>query len=122
LPKNPKKVKIYYLEFLYLIRYFRNEISFLKIIKLVLKLVKGTVKWFNSRKGYGFINSAEGTDVFVHYSALSGKDDEYKTLNENDKVEFDVVEGQKGPQASNVIVTEKAPPTPYNKGRRNKRF
>jgi len=73
-------------------------------------LVKGTVKWFNSRKGFGFINSEEGNDVFVHYTALSGGEDEYLTLNENDKVEFDVTEGQKGPQASNVVVTEKAPP------------
>jgi len=87
---------------------------------LVLKLVKGTVKWFNSRKGYGFISSEEGNDVFVHYSALSGGDDEYKTLNENDKVEFDVVDGQKGPQASNVVVTEKAPRQYGN--RRNFRY
>ena len=80
--------------------------------------MKGTVKWFNSRKGYGFISSEEGQDVFVHYTALSGNDDEYKTLNENDKVEFDVVDGQKGPQASNVIVTEKAPQQfgSYNRG------
>ena len=76
---------------------------------MVLNLVQGTVKWFNSRKGYGFINSEEGADVFVHFSALTGNDDEYKSLNENDKVEFDVSEGQKGPQASNVVVTEKAP-------------
>ncbi len=76
---------------------------------MVLNLTKGTVKWFNSRKGYGFISSEDGTDVFVHFSALSGGDDEYKTLNENDKVEFEVTEGQKGPQASNVVVTEKAP-------------
>jgi len=59
-------------------------------------LTTGTVKWFNSRKGFGFINSEDGTDVFVHYSALAGGDDEYKTLNENDKVEFEVTEGQKG--------------------------
>jgi CspA family cold shock protein len=85
---------------------------------LVLKLVTGTVKWFNSRKGFGFINSEDGTDVFVHFSALAGGDDEYKTLNENDKVEFEVTEGQKGPQASNVVVTEKAPPSfnSYNRG------
>jgi len=92
---------------------------------LVLKLVKGTVKWFNGRKGYGFINSEEGNDVFVHYSALAGEGDEYKTLNENDKVEFDVTEGQKGPQANNVVVIEKAPRqhNPYNKGgRRDYRF
>ena len=86
--------------------------------------MQGTVKWFNSRKGYGFINSEEGNDVFVHYSALGGSDDEYKTLNENDKVEFDVVDGQKGPQASNVIVTEKAPESenPYRQGRSGFRY
>ena len=76
-----------------------------------MKLVKGTVKWFNSRKGFGFINSEEGSDVFVHFSALSGDDDEYKTLNENDEVEFEVTPGEKGPQASNVVVTKKAPPS-----------
>ncbi len=87
-------------------------------------MVKGTVKWFDSRKGFGFIDSEEGDDVFVHYSALSGDGDEYKSLNENDKVEFDVVEGQKGPQASNVVVTEKAPPqiNSYNKGGRRDRY
>jgi len=81
-------------------------------------LVKGTVKWFNSRKGFGFINSEEGNDVFVHFSALAGDEDEYKTLNENDEVEFEVTEGQKGPQASNVVVTKKAPPQlgSYNRG------
>jgi len=72
-------------------------------------LVKGTVKWFNSRKGYGFITSEEGTDVFVHFSTIQAEGDEFKSLNENDKVEFDIVEGQKGPQASNIVVTEKAP-------------
>jgi CspA family cold shock protein len=76
---------------------------------LVLILTSGTVKWFNGRKGYGFITPEEGADVFVHYSALSGSADEYKTLNENDKVEFDTVEGQKGLQATNVVITEKAP-------------
>ncbi|MEJ2278473.1 MAG: cold-shock protein [Candidatus Lokiarchaeota archaeon] len=84
-------------------------------------MAKGTVKWFNSRKGYGFISSEEGEDVFVHYSAIKGEDDEYKTLNENDKVEFEVVEGKKGPQASEVVVTERAP-RQYNKGRRGFRF
>jgi CspA family cold shock protein len=72
-------------------------------------LVKGTVKWFNSRKGFGFISSEEGNDVFVHYSAISKKGDEYASLNENDEVEFEVTEGQKGPQATNVVVTKKAP-------------
>ena len=80
---------------------------------MVIKLVKGTVKWFNSNKGFGFINSEEGNDVFVHFSAIVGDDDEneQKTLNENDKVEFDVVQGEKGPQATNVVVTLKAPPS-----------
>ncbi len=91
---------------------------------MVLNLAKGTVKWFNSRKGFGFINSEDGTDVFVHFSALAGGDDEYKTLNENDKVEFEVTEGQKGPQASNVVVTEKAPPQldSYSRGGRRNRY
>ncbi len=103
---------------------FKIKRIFLTINNLVLKLAKGTVKWFNSRKGFGFINSEEGTDVFVHYSALSGGENEYKSLNENDKVEFDVVDGQKGPQASNVVITEKAPPqfNSYNKGGRRNRY
>ena len=79
-------------------------------------MVKGTVKWFNRRKGDGFINSEEGNDIFVHYTALAGREDEYLTLNEMDKVEFDIVEGQKGPQASNVVVIEKAPQSPYKRG------
>ena len=72
-------------------------------------MVKGTVKWFNNRKGYGFINSEDGGDVFVHFSAIVAGQDEFKALYENDVVEFDVVEGDKGPQASNVSVVEKAP-------------
>jgi len=83
---------------------------------MVLKLVQGTVKWFNGRKGYGFINSEEGEDVFVHYSAIQGDDDSFKTLNENDKVEFEVTQSPKVPQAENVVVTEKAPFSPYSGG------
>jgi cold shock protein len=60
----------------------------------------GTVKWFNSQKGYGFISQEDGPDVFVHHSAIQGEG--YKSLEENQKVEFDVTEGPKGPQASNV--------------------
>ncbi len=63
----------------------------------------GTVKWFNDRKGFGFIRVEGGQDVFVHYSALQG--DGFKTLKEADPVEFDLVEGAKGPQAANVVKT-----------------
>jgi cold shock protein len=61
---------------------------------------KGKVKWFNNAKGYGFIGREDGPDVFVHYSAIQL--DGYKTLKEGDDVEFDIVEGQKGPQADAV--------------------
>ena len=61
---------------------------------------KGTVKWFNSRKGFGFIERPDGDDVFVHYTAIEGEG--YKSLNEGDELEFEVVEGPKGPQAANV--------------------
>lgn len=60
----------------------------------------GTVKWFNEAKGYGFITPDEGNDVFVHFSAIQG--DGFKTLAEGQRVEFEVVQGDKGPQAANV--------------------
>ncbi len=62
--------------------------------------MKGVVKWFNDKKGYGFIADEEGTDVFVHYQDIQGEG--FKTLQENDNVEFDVGEGEKGPKALNV--------------------
>jgi len=65
--------------------------------------VTGQVKWFNNSKGYGFIGQEDGTDVFVHYSAITG--DGYRSLQEGDTVEFEIVQGQKGPQAANVIKT-----------------
>ncbi|HEX9637018.1 MAG TPA: cold-shock protein [Acidobacteriota bacterium] len=61
---------------------------------------QGTIKWFNDQKGYGFITSDEGGDVFVHYKAIQGEG--FKSLKENDRVSFDVVQGQKGPAAANV--------------------
>lgn len=60
----------------------------------------GTVKWFNAKKGFGFISDEEGNDVFVHFSALNM--DGFKVLEEGEKVTFDVVDGEKGPQAANV--------------------
>jgi len=61
---------------------------------------QGTVKWFNSSKGYGFISREEGEDVFVHYKAIEG--DGYKSLNEGDQVQFEIEQGQKGLQAIKV--------------------
>lgn len=61
----------------------------------------GTVKWFNAEKGYGFIEMEGGNDVFVHFSAIVGEG--FKTLDEGQRVEFDVVEGNRGPQAENVV-------------------
>lgn len=65
-------------------------------------MTKGTVKWFNSQKGFGFITDETGKDVFVHYSGLNMEG--YKNLEENQNVEFEVVNGEKGPQATNVTV------------------
>ena len=63
-------------------------------------MLKGTAKWFNESKGFGFIEQEEGKDVFVHYSAIAGSG--FKTLNEGDKVQFEIVDGPKGPAAANV--------------------
>lgn len=62
----------------------------------------GTVKWFNSTKGYGFIERENGKDVFVHYSEINGNG--YRSLEEGQRVEFTVTEGQKGPQAQNIVL------------------
>jgi len=64
-------------------------------------MVQGTVKWFNETKGYGFITKDEGGDVFAHYSAINGNG--FKTLSEGDLVSFEVVSGDKGPKAINIV-------------------
>lgn len=63
--------------------------------------MRGTVKWFNAEKGYGFISVENGNDVFVHFSAIQGEG--FKTLEEGQAVEFEITEGNRGPQASNVV-------------------
>ena len=64
-------------------------------------MATGTVKWFNNQKGYGFISPENGKDVFVHHTAIQGEG--YKSLDEGQKVEFDIVQGPKGDQAANVV-------------------
>lgn len=67
----------------------------------MLLIMLGRVKWFNKEKGYGFIEREDGDDVFVHYSAI--QEDGFKSLNEGQEVEFEIVEGSRGPQAANVV-------------------
>ena len=64
-------------------------------------MFKGTVKWFNNQKGYGFIQDEDGKDIFVHYTGLDMEG--FRSLDEGNKVEFDIVEGEKGLQASHVV-------------------
>ncbi|MFC1674445.1 cold-shock protein [Candidatus Omnitrophota bacterium] len=70
-------------------------------------MAKGKVKWFSNQKGYGFVTSDDGKDIFVHYSAIQG--DGYKTLEEGVEVEFEVTQGPKGEQATNVTKTSSNP-------------
>jgi CspA family cold shock protein len=64
-------------------------------------MARGKVKWFNDTKGFGFIQQESGEDVFVHYTAITGEG--FKTLKEGEEVEFEITDGPKGPQASNVV-------------------
>jgi CspA family cold shock protein len=80
----------------------------LKLFRFLIQIIckeainmQGKVKWFNAEKGFGFIESNEGGDVFVHFSAIQGEG--FKTLDEGQEVSFDVVEGNRGPQAANVV-------------------
>ncbi|MCF8008174.1 MAG: cold shock domain-containing protein [Halanaerobiales bacterium] len=67
-------------------------------------MYNGTVKWFDAKKGYGFIEREEGDDVFVHFSAI--QDEGFKTIEDGEKVEFEIVEGERGPQAAQVVRVE----------------
>lgn len=87
--------------------YFKSVIHS-KIARILtlegLEMAKGTVKWFNNQKGFGFITGEDGKDVFVHFSGLNMEG--FKTLEEGQNVEYDVTEGEKGPQATNVTVIQ----------------
>jgi CspA family cold shock protein len=79
-----------------------NVLVFYSIREAIM--LTGTVKWFNDDKGYGFITTDQGNDIFVHYSSILGTG--FKTLEEGQRVQFDVAEGLKGPQAANVSALE----------------
>jgi CspA family cold shock protein len=70
-------------------------------VKRRYRMARGKVKWFNDTKGFGFIQQESGEDVFVHYTAITGEG--FKTLKEGEEVEFEITDGPKGPQASNVV-------------------
>lgn len=79
----------------YLQLYRLVNATYLEVIEMI-----GTVKWFNAKKGYGFINNEDGDDIFVHFSAIEM--DGFRALTEGDQVQFELVQGEKGPQAANV--------------------
>ena len=75
-----------------------------------MERLKGTVKWFNNAKGYGFLGREDGPDVFIHYSSITTEG--YKSLQEGDQVEFEIVQGQKGPQTPQVAILTSNSPGP----------
>ena len=77
------------------------EKFFDRVVEEYFTMSEGTVKWFNQKKGYGFISASDGREVFVHYSNISGEG--FKTLVEGDVVSFDIADGEKGPRAENVV-------------------
>jgi CspA family cold shock protein len=86
--------------FFFLGAFLKSSIPKVKSRRSQVARLQGKVKWFNNSKGYGFIGQEGGADVFVHYSAIQGEG--FKTLQEGDTVEFEIVQGQKGPQADKV--------------------
>ena len=79
----------------------------------------GTIKWFDGKKGFGFITQDnDSSDAFLHYSAIHSEEGKFRTVYEGDKVEYEITEGEKGPQATNLTVLEKAPRKKYNKSRK----
>ena len=82
-------------------------------------MTSGIVKWFDARKGYGFITrDDDSSDVFVHFSVIQSSDDEFKVIYEGDKVEFEITDGDMGPEASSLTIIEKGP----RKSFRNRRY
>jgi len=81
---------------------FRNRYYFYFLLQEIANMANGIVKWFNDTKGFGFIEQEGGKDVFVHHSGINSTG--FKSLNEGDRVSFDIEEGQKGPAATNVTV------------------
>lgn len=86
--------------FIFMIRFLCINTFFVKEFRRIKYMQNGIVKWFNAEKGYGFIQQEDGDDIFVHYSAI--QEEGFKSLEEGQEVTFEIVEGERGPQAANV--------------------
>lgn len=95
-----KRVSFYEWNLFQCVNFFCKKMTMLNKILEVIHMQTGTVKWFNSDKGFGFIEVEGGDDVFVHFSAIQGEG--FKTLDEGQRVQFEVTKGNRGPQAENV--------------------